>query len=164
MKKNFSYLIKKACEWQKWTVNLYLELLKKYWIGIILGLFVMIGLDYVYGSVCFSIIMFGIPCPGCGMTRATKLLLTGHLKQSFQMHPLLPLVIIGVVFYPIIKKILKNYILFVKIYVIICLVIFIGFYIYRMKMYYPNIQPMIYYKDNYLYKVALFLQNWRLIK
>ncbi len=160
----FTNTLKKAYEWQKWIVTFIVEIFKKYWIGIVLCLLVLMGLNYIYGSVCFSTIMLGIPCPGCGITRATKLMLTGHFKESFQMHPLLPLVIFGVLSYPIIKKILKNYILIVKIYVIICLVIFIGFYIYRMKVYYPNIQPMVYYKDNYLYRITVFLQNFRLMK
>ena len=159
MMKTLTYTVKKACEWLKWIVSFYVKLFKKHWIVITLYLLVIMGFNYIYGSVCFSTIMLGIPCPGCGITRATKLMLTWHFKESFQMHPLLPLVIIGVVSYPIIRKTLKNYILFVKIYVAICIVIFIGFYIYRMKMYYPNIQPMVYYKDNYLYKMMVFLQN-----
>lgn len=153
---------KKGHDWLKWIVSCLLDLLKKYWIGITLGLLLMICINYRYGSVCFSTIMLGIPCPGCGITRAAKLMLTGHWKESLQMHPLLPLVIVGVIGYPIIKKILNNYMLFVKIYVIISLVIFIGFYIYRMKVYYPDVQPMVYYKDNYLYKLLVFLQRNRI--
>lgn len=162
MKRILSYSAKKGYAWMKWIVGCLLDLFKKYWIGITIGLLLMIGINYRYGSVCFSTIMLGIPCPGCGITRAAKLMLTGHWKESLQMHPLLLLVIFGVIGYPIIKKVLKNYILFVKIYVIISLVIFIGFYIYRMKVYYPNIQPMVYYEDNYLYKFMLLLQRSRI--
>ena len=39
-------------------------------------------------------IIFGIPCPGCGMTRAFKSLLTLDIAQAFQYHPLFFLVII----------------------------------------------------------------------
>lgn len=31
---------------------------------------------------------FGIPCPGCGLTRATLALLRGDVRTAFQFHPL----------------------------------------------------------------------------
>ena len=141
-----------------------MELIKKYWIGILLALASIAALDLLYGTVCLSKVFVGLPCPACGMTRATKLLLTGHFKESFHMHPLLPLVALGVIGYPIIKKTLKNYVVIIKFYVIICLVIFFGVYIYRMRMYYPNIEPMVYYKDNYLYKIMALLHSEGRIK
>ena len=34
------------------------------------------------------------PCPGCGLTRATLLMLHGHFAESFAMHPLaLPMIL-----------------------------------------------------------------------
>ncbi|WP_408632116.1 DUF2752 domain-containing protein [Mobilisporobacter senegalensis] len=102
--------------------------------------------------------LFGIPCPACGITRATKLLLTGHFVESFQMHPLLVLVIIGCLLYLILNILLKKYIDFIKYYGIICILIFICFYIYRMKMYYPNVEPMLYREDNLLSKLFSFIQ------
>jgi hypothetical protein len=39
------------------------------------------------------------PCPGCGMTRALKLLLAGDVGASLRMHPLaLPVLAVGVLF------------------------------------------------------------------
>jgi hypothetical protein len=32
-----------------------------------------------------------VPCPGCGLTRATLLLAEGRLAESVRMHPLAPL-------------------------------------------------------------------------
>lgn len=130
----------------------YIYLIKQYWFGIFLSILVLLLLNEIFGYVCPSLILFGIPCPACGITRATKLLLTGHIKASFQMHPLLILVIFGGLLYPIIKKIKKNYCFFIKSYVIISLIIFIGFYIYRMKIYFPNKEPMVYNPDNLFFK------------
>ncbi len=37
------------------------------------------------------------PCPGCGMTRAIRLLLAGHMRASLHMHPLaVPVFAVGV--------------------------------------------------------------------
>ncbi len=142
----------------------FIGLVKKHWVGIILCCLTMIILDYLFGTVCFSVILFGIPCPACGMTRAAKLMLTGHFRESFHMHPLLLFVAFGILNCIIIKKILKNYIVIIKLYVIISIVIFIGFYIYRMKMDFPNIEPMVYNENNYLYKIAMLWHKSKLIK
>lgn len=54
---------------------------------------VFIGtLVLVFGASCPIRILFGIPCPGCGMTRALWLLCKGKVAESIQMHPMvLPL-------------------------------------------------------------------------
>ena len=36
--------------------------------------------------------VLGIPCPGCGLTRATLALLHGHLGEALRFHPLVLLV------------------------------------------------------------------------
>jgi hypothetical protein len=38
--------------------------------------------------LCPSAGLFGIPCPGCGLTRATLAALHGHWQQAFVTHPL----------------------------------------------------------------------------
>lgn len=139
----------------------WIELLKKYWIGILLFFIVMIIMTMIYGTVCFSTILIGIPCPACGITRAALLMLTGHFKESFQMHPLLLLVIFGFMIFPFIKNKLKNYGFFVKSYVIISVLIFICFYIYRMNKYYPNVQPLVYRQDNYLHDFFVLIREFR---
>ncbi len=35
---------------------------------------------------CFSILLFGIPCPGCGMTRAWLAVLRLDFSTAFSMH------------------------------------------------------------------------------
>ena len=41
--------------------------------------------------VCPSAGLFGVPCPGCGMGRATLALLRGDLGAALHLHPLVPL-------------------------------------------------------------------------
>ena len=38
--------------------------------------------------LCPTAFFWGIPCPGCGLTRATLALLHGHFAQAFGYHPL----------------------------------------------------------------------------
>jgi hypothetical protein len=37
----------------------------------------------------------GIPCPGCGMTRATLFLIQGQWKQAFVMHAFAPVLLVA---------------------------------------------------------------------
>jgi hypothetical protein len=37
---------------------------------------------------CAIATLFHVPCPGCGMTRALRLLADGHAEASLRMHPL----------------------------------------------------------------------------
>jgi len=130
--------------------------LKNYGVAVLLCVVTLFLINRIFKTVCFSVLFFGIPCPACGITRATRLLLTGHIKESLQMHPLLVLVIFSTIFCLIIKKKLKKSRFFINLYVIICILIFIGYYIYRMNKYFPNVEPLLYRENNvleYLYKL-----------
>jgi hypothetical protein len=37
---------------------------------------------------CALAVLFHVPCPGCGMSRALRLLVSGHPGASLRMHPL----------------------------------------------------------------------------
>lgn len=39
-------------------------------------------------STCLSYWLLGVPCPGCGMTRASALLARGEIVASLRLHPL----------------------------------------------------------------------------
>src|SRR5260370_38418023 len=46
---------------------------------------------------CAVVVLFHRPCPGCGMTRAVRLLFAGRVGESLAMHPFAaPVVIVGV--------------------------------------------------------------------
>ncbi len=64
------------------------------------------------------------------------------------MHPLLPFVIIGIIFYIFSKYFVKKYRNLVETYGIILLIVSIILYVYRMKLYFPNTAPMVYREDN----------------
>jgi ABC-type multidrug transport system fused ATPase/permease subunit len=43
----------------------------------------------------------GLPCPGCGMTRALNTLIHGHWELALSLHPLSPIVAVGIVLFGI---------------------------------------------------------------
>ncbi|MEM7481193.1 MAG: DUF2752 domain-containing protein [Acidobacteriota bacterium] len=44
------------------------------------------------GPACWIRVASGVPCPGCGMTRAFGRLAAGNLWQAWAFHPLAPIV------------------------------------------------------------------------
>ena len=54
-------------------------------------LFISGALDRIW--MCPAKRLFGVPCPGCGMTRAVRLLLHGDVASATAMHPLVWLVV-----------------------------------------------------------------------
>ena len=52
-------------------------------LGGVFGLILCSGMPF-----CPMAGLFGIPCPGCGLTRATLALAHGHLREAFAFHPL----------------------------------------------------------------------------
>ncbi|MGH4120418.1 DUF2752 domain-containing protein [Clostridium sp.] len=94
--------------------------------------------SFFTSTICFIRGVWGIPCPTCGMTRAYKLLFQGDIEGAFYMHPLFFIPIIIVVLFLTRKmNILYEY----KYHL---LVLFIGVYLYRMLVLFPNEAPMMF--------------------
>ena len=43
---------------------------------------------WIFGAFCPSVIVAGLPCPGCGMTRSVFYFATGQWEKGWQMNPL----------------------------------------------------------------------------
>ncbi len=57
------------------------------------GLFFLVLLWIAFYWKCPSKVLFGIPCPGCGLTRAYKAALRLDFQSAFSHHPLFPLAV-----------------------------------------------------------------------
>jgi hypothetical protein len=90
---------------------------------------------------CLVEAIIGIPCPGCGLTRASFALLSLDFNKAFQMHPLLILAYIDIALISVsivtgkVSNITRNIL-------IVSFVLFLGVYVYRMITMYPTIAPM----------------------
>lgn len=124
--------------------------LKRYGCPIMLFLLAYLLLNLLFKSVCFSVILFGIPCPACGMTRAIVLLFQGRFTEALCMNPLVPFVVAFFIYFTIMKYLLKKAIQNLKFYGIISMISAFIVYLYRMKVYFPYREPMVYWEHNLL--------------
>ena len=105
-------------------------------------------MNVLLGGTCPVKLLTGIPCPGCGMTRALFYLFAGNWALSFQMHPLAAVWVAFGLYLAVMrywyKKKPKGMLL---ILILLCAVMF-GVYLYRMLTIFPNQEPMTYGNAN----------------
>lgn len=90
---------------------------------------------------CMFEAVLGIPCPGCGLTRATLAFLQLDFAKAFQFHPLFLLAYadIALISYTMITGKQSKA---AQIFLIVSMVLFLGVYVYRMLTLYPDVAPM----------------------
>lgn len=99
-------------------------------------------------GVCPLTNLFGLPCPGCGMTRSLFLLMTGHLKESFQMHPFAGLWLLFLAGAGWERYLLGRNGRWKQLVLVLLLVSMLLVYLYRMVMFFPDTEPYIYLEGN----------------
>ncbi len=110
--------------------------------------------NIVVGKICLARILFGIPCPGCGLTRAYGRLLHGHVLEATHIHPFWSVPILLLVAFLANRYLVyspglsKKILAILKTCVIIAIILAIFYYIYRMVYWFPNEEPMTYDSQN----------------
>ena len=122
------------------------------------GSLLAIGLFLIYavvmtlflGSACPIFLIFGVPCPGCGLTRACFTIFSGDFLGAIKMHllfltlPIIAILILIAIFKPDLSK-KKGF----SITCIVLGVLFIAYYVYRMTSF-PSDTPIIYNENSLL--------------
>lgn len=57
------------------------------WFALLLVIVYLISMELLFHTLCPFIALFNFPCPGCGLTRACLLILTGRFKMSLAYNP-----------------------------------------------------------------------------
>lgn len=101
--------------------------------------------------------LIGIPCPGCGMTRACLAVCRLDFAEAFRMHPLWPLVLILLV-----AVVLRGGRLFksqkteTRVAVLLLILVLVV-YLVRMVLYFPHTPPMDFNEQALLWR---FFAGW----
>src|SRR5436190_1092039 len=60
-----------------------------------------VGIFHLPGVVCPMLHVLGVPCPGCGATRACAAMLRGDWHMSLKMHALAPVFLVAVALFAV---------------------------------------------------------------
>jgi hypothetical protein len=109
------------------------------WLGMLLF---MVVSEIIFKSVCVFSAFTGVPCPGCGTTRAFSALLKGDFELSFHFHPMLIPVILVMAFLSYTYLTHLKTPKYARYFVWVFFVLYIATYIIRMILFFPNDEPM----------------------
>ena len=96
-------------------------------------------------SLCWFQALFGLPCPGCGSTRAAIALFHGHFSEAFAFHPLIPLSL-AILPYAAFRDALRRRrpVSAAERIALMCVVsLYIAVYVIRMARLFPHTEPMV---------------------
>lgn len=126
---------------------------KKFW-PIPICIFIMyIVVHKLRGAFCPSVILFGLPCPGCGTTRAAIYLLKGEFTQAFHINPGIYLWVLFVLYIIVVRYIMGKPLKHATTFAAIIAILLIIRFAYGMYMYYPMEPPFSYTGGNVLEEI-----------
>ncbi len=102
----------------------------------------------VFGEFCPVRIGCGLPCPGCGATRAGFFVLTFRWKEAWEMNPTIFLWIFYILFWLWQRYFGKKRRKLSNILLVLICVAAVTWYVVGMTEYFPNREPYTYYQEN----------------
>lgn len=122
----------------------------EYWAAVAVLAVYTILVNLIFHAFCPMVIISGLPCPGCGLTRSIVYLASGRIGQSVYINPMgIPIACILIYFFwnrYIIGRSAKGMTQLIAVAVILLLLL----YFLRMHSFFPNRIPYVYTEKNIL--------------
>lgn len=129
------------------------------WTGAVFAAYYFI-MHSLCGAFCPLLVITGIPCAGCGLTRASLFLLQGQAARAAYINPSIFLIIIFLLYCGYFRYVrgrkIKGFSLGLAILVLSMLVI----YFVRMYLYFPERAPYVYHSNNVFARVIPGYSDW----
>jgi len=104
----------------------------------------------VFDAFCPFLIITGLPCAGCGLTRAALYLLKGQISRAAHSNPSIFPVLIFVLYCGYFRYIKGSSVRGIKAALAVLVVGMLAVYGIRMYLYFPGQAPYVYQSDNLL--------------
>ena len=127
--------------------------IKNYWLAIVMVIVFYFLMHMLFDAFCPSVIIWGLPCPGCGLTRSVLFFLTGQWARSFAVHPLGWSVVVLALYIAVFRYIMGKKIPALKWIIIVLLVGAILLFMVRMYLYFPDRPPYTYNHGNLIERI-----------
>lgn len=129
--------------WQRFFADV-----KKFWPIPIILVVIYFVLHKLEGAFCPSVIIFGLPCPGCGITRALLYVLKGQFAEAFYINPSVYLWLLFLLYIIVVRYVLGKPLKYGVLSAGIIGVVMVIRFAYGMYMYYPTRPPFAYTGGN----------------
>ncbi len=126
--------------------------IKEYGWAVIAFVIYYVLIHVIFDAFCPLLVLTGIPCAGCGMTRAFLFLFRGQFARAMYMNPSVLLVFAFILYVAFFRYILGKKVKGLKVGIALLVAGMLILYGYRMWMYFPDRVPYVYYADNLLVK------------
>ncbi len=133
--------------------------IKSYYLGILLFGIWNIVVRVIFDAFCPFLIVTGLPCAGCGMTRAVYHILTGSFARGMKLNPAAPLWILWVALFLGNRYIRGKKCKWLTGLLCVTCMVTLVIYVYRMITQFPGDPPMTYYRNNLLSKYGAFFHD-----
>lgn len=118
---------------------LYLEQdVKAYYKGVLLAAVYIIVANMLFGHMCPSVLMTGLPCPACGLTKAGIYILTLQFHKAWMMNPVIYAVGAFLLYFIVRRYVCGNPVSGWKWMLWGILILLVGIYLYRMAYCFPE--------------------------
>ena len=124
------------------------------WVFLILGIYLLIT-EITLREICPLVILTGLPCPGCGLTRSSICIWSGHFKEALHYNAMGYLWNLWIVYWGYTRywkgckwKRALRYLTGIAVLTVI-------YYCYRMGTMFPGEEPMNYNTRNLLYWLSV---------
>ncbi|MDE6435694.1 MAG: DUF2752 domain-containing protein [Lachnospiraceae bacterium] len=130
--------------------------IKTYYKGVLLVAVYIVGANVLFGDMCPGVLLTGLPCPACGLTRAGVYVLTFQFQEAWVMNPVIYVIGAFLLYFLVCRYILGKFPAGFKWMLWTILIILLSVYIYRMINCFPEYvlegnypkTPMIYREKN----------------
>lgn len=126
----------------------------------ILGFLIYYFLSHkIWGAYCPMLLMTGLPCPGCGMSRAIFFVFTFQYSRAWMMNPVSFLWALLLLAFIVMRYLLGKSVKKLQTPLVFILSLTVGYYIFRMKTTFPSYPPIVYRNNNLLEKAFPFYRD-----
>lgn len=132
---------------------------KKYWVVIVSIMLFYFLMHTLFDAFCPSVLITGLPCPGCGLTRSLLFFVTGQWQRSFFIHPLGGVIVIFLVYCGFFRYVKGRKIPGLKWMIGLLLLVAIVLFAVRMMLYFPDRAPYTYNRGNLLERILPFYRD-----
>lgn len=135
--------------------------IKQYGIAGVLLFIYTVVVNLVFHAFCPLVIFCGLPCPGCGITRAAVCIVTGRWRQAWRLNPVIFPIVLTALYFAWNRYLLGIRAKGIKWCLMLDAALLIIIYLVRMYLYFPDREPYVYVEDNVL---ARLRELYRLIR